>query len=282
MPHTPTLDPYEVFAIKYAHNAKPTRAAVFLGGDPHDAAMPLDYFIWVVRGHGRTYVVDVGFKPAVARRRGRDLQRTPDEALALLGIGPEEVAEILITHLHFDHAGGLDLFPRARVHVQQREIAFATGPCMCHAAIGGHYEEDDVVEMVRRIFRGQVCFHHGDEEIAPGLSLHHVGGHTDGSQAVRVWTRRGWLVLASDAAHFYENIFDRRSFMWTANVGDHLVAFDRLVALAQSPDHVIPGHDPMVMAQYPAASAELQGLVVRLDEEPRFTTRSQFPAYQAR
>ena len=273
--------PYEVYAIKYAHNPKPTRSAVFLGGDPHDGPMPLDYFIWVIRGQGRTYVVDVGFKQSVAQRRGRTIERGPDEALACMGLGNSDVKEIFITHLHFDHAGGLDLFPDARVHVQQRELAFATGPCMCHSAIGHPYEEDDVVEMVRRVFRGKVTFHHGDEEIAPGISLHHLGGHTDGTQAVRVWTQRGWLVLASDAAHFYENIFERRSFTWVYNVGDHLLAFDRLVALAQSPDHVIPGHDPMVMAQYPAPSPELEGIAVRLDAEPRFSTRSKFPHYKA-
>lgn len=273
------LEPYEVYAVKYARNDRPRRSDVFLGGDPHDGPMPLDYFIWVVRNGQRTYVVDLGFQGEVARRRGRTLIRSPTEALACVGLDGNSVREVLITHLHFDHAGSLDAFPQARIHVQRREMSFATGPCMCHASIGGHYEEEDVVQMVRRIFRGKVSFHCGDEEIAPGISVHHIGGHTDGLQVVRVWTARGWLVLASDAAHFYANIFERRPFTWTYNVGDHLLGLGRLAELAESWDHIVPGHDPLVMAQYSAPTPDLEGIVVRLDVEPEFSVLEKFPGF---
>lgn len=273
------LDPYEVYAVKYARNERPKRSDVFLGGDPHDGPMPLDYFIWVVRNARRTYVVDLGFQDEVARRRGRTLTRSPREALACVGVDSNAVTEVLITHLHFDHAGSLDACPKARIHVQQREMHFATGPCMCHASLGGHYEEEDIVQMVRRIFKGQVTFHCGDEEIAPGLSVHHVGGHTDGLQVVRVWTARGWLVLASDAAHFYANMFESRPFTWTYNIGDHLLGFGRMAELAESYDHIIPGHDPLVMAQYAAPSPELEGIVVRLDWVPKFSILKEFPNF---
>lgn len=273
------IEPYEIHAVKYAHNPAPKRRDVFLGGDPHDGPMPLDYFIWVVRNSQRTFVVDLGFEADVAKRRGRTLERTPQNALELAGVGGSDVKDVIITHLHFDHAGGLSACPHARIHVQQREMHFAVGPCMCHASIGGHYEENDIVEMVRRNFKGKVSFRRGDEEIAPGISVHCVGGHTDGLQIVRIWTRRGWVVLASDAAHFYENIFRSRPFTWTYNVGDHLLSFNRMAELAESYDHIIPGHDPVVTTQYPPASPDLEGISVRLDLEPKFSILEKFSGF---
>lgn len=269
-------EPWEVYAVKYARNDRPRRPDVFLGGDTSTDPMPLDYFVWVLRRAGRTVLLDLGFHHDVAARRGRTLLRTPTEALAAFGITPNDVDEIYISHLHFDHAGRIDLFPDVPLHIQRSEMVFATGACMPTHAVGSFYEEDDVVELVRRVFRGQVIFHDGDDVVEEGLSVHLIGGHTDGSQVLRVWTRRGWLVLASDASHFYANVFEKRPFMWTYNVGDNILGFDRLLALADSPDHVIPGHDPLVMEQYPAPSDELEGIVARLDVSPRFSIAERF------
>jgi glyoxylase-like metal-dependent hydrolase (beta-lactamase superfamily II) len=118
---------------------------------------------------------------------------------------------------------------------------------------------------VRRAYAGRVRFHDGDAELAPGVSLHLVGGHTMGLQIVRVATRRGWVVLASDASHFYANMEQQRPYPIVYNLGDMADGWRRAHALADSPAHVIPGHDPLVMERYPAASSELRGTVVRLD-----------------
>lgn len=268
-PHA--VEPWEVYAVKYTRNDRPRRTDVFLGGDASTDPMPLDYFVWVLRRGNRTLLVDLGFHHDVAARRGRTLLRTPIEALAAFDITPGDVERVLISHLHFDHAGRIDLFPDVPLHIQRSEMEFATGACMPMASVGGFYEETDVVELVRRVFRGDVVFHDGDDILEEGLSVHLLGGHTDGTQIIRVWTRRGWLVLASDAAHFFANIMEKRPFMWTYNVGDNILGFDRLLSLADSPDHIIPGHDPLVMEQYPAPSAELQGIVARLDADPQFS-----------
>ena len=171
------LEPYEVYAIKYAENLATKRSDVFLGGDRHDGPMPFDFFVWVIVGNGRRFVVDVGFKKEVAARRKRSHLICPTEGLRMLGIGREDVQDIIITHLHYDHAGNLDLFPKARVHLQDREMQFATGRFMTHRSIGHGFEEEDIVQMVRKVFRRQAAFHDGDEEIAPGISLHLIGGH---------------------------------------------------------------------------------------------------------
>jgi glyoxylase-like metal-dependent hydrolase (beta-lactamase superfamily II) len=258
------LDPYQIYALKYAYNDR--RAAEnFIGGDPHDRPMPLDYFVWLIRGNGREIVVDTGFSAAMAAKRKRDHLRCPTEALRALQCDAATVKDVVVTHLHYDHAGNFDLFPQATLHLQEREMHYATGKYMCHECFRGAFEVEDVVGMVREVYEGRVRFHDGDVELFPGISLHLIGGHTMGLQVVRVATRRGWVVLASDASHFYANMEQVRPFPIVWSVADMVDGYSKLRALADSPAHIVPGHDPLVMQRYPAPSKALEGIAVRLD-----------------
>ncbi len=255
---------HEVYALKYAHHAR-TAKENFLGGDAHDGPMPMDYFVWLIRGAGREIVVDTGFNVAVATKRGRRVTLPVEEGLRRMGVDPAQVKDAAITHLHYDHVGNFDLFPAATFHLQDLEMQYATGRCMAVEAMRHAYELEDVVGMVRRVYAGRVRFHDGEGEIAPGVTLHHVGGHTMGLQIVRVATRRGWVVLASDASHYYANMEQSRPFPIVYNVGDMVEGWQRAQRLAESPAHVIPGHDPLVLARYPAPAPALEGVVARLD-----------------
>ena len=258
------MDKYEVYALKYAYNDR--RAAEnFIGGDPHDRPMPLDYFVWLIRGNGHEIVVDTGFSAAMAAKRGRDHLRCPAEALRTLQCDAEKVKDVVVTHLHYDHVGNFDLFPKATLHLQEREMQYATGRYMCQECFRGAFEVEDVVGMVREVYAGRVRFHDGDVDLFPGISLHLIGGHTMGLQVVRVATRRGRMVLASDASHFYANLEQVRPFPIVFNVADMVQGYARLRELADSPAHIIPGHDPLVLARYPAPATALQGIVARLD-----------------
>ena len=259
---------FEVYAIRYAHRGDRTRSSNFVYKDEHDAPMPLDYFVWLIRNDRHTFVADTGFGQRASAERGSPLLRSPAEGLKLMGVDAAEVENVILTHMHYDHAGGLDAFPNANLHVQQTEMQFATGPCMCFEAIKKPFDVEDVVTMVRRLYDGRVTFHDGDVELMPGLSLHKIGGHSDGLQAVRVWTQRGWVVLASDASHFYENMLTNNPFIIVYNMGDVLNGYHKLFLLGETKDHVIPGHDPKVREYYPAPSEDLQGIVMRLDVEP--------------
>jgi len=259
---------YEVYALRYATLPEQRSPQNFLGGDPHDVAMPLDYFVWLIRSPERVVVVDTGFDRETAAKRGRTHLRCPGETLRRLGVDPDAVRDVVVTHLHYDHCGNHALFPHARFHVQDREMAYATGRCMTHGGLRAPFEADDVVEMVRKVFAGRVVFHDGAKVLAPGIEVHRVGGHTDGLQIVRVWTQRGWVVLASDASHFYANMEEERSFPLVYNVGDMIEGFRTAYRLADGPDHVVPGHDPLVMRRYPAANPYLEGVAVRLDADP--------------
>ena len=255
---------YRVFAIKYARHERRSPAN-FIGGDSHDVPMPLDYYVWAVVGESRTFIVDTGFDAAMASQRGRQITHPVADGLKAIGIDVAAVQDVIVTHMHYDHAGNLDLFPAARVHLQDREMAYCTGRCMCHPALSRSFEADHVAAMVRRVFSGTVSFHDGDAPIAPGLSVHFVGGHTMGLQVVRVRTRKGWLVLASDASHLYANMEQRRPFPTAYNVGDMLEAYARLYSLADAPELVIPGHDPEVLKRFPALGREHEGWIARLD-----------------
>ena len=245
------LPDYEVYAIRYARMAR-GRAANFLGGDPHDGPMPMDFFVWLVRGAGQCVLVDTGFNADTAMRRQRDMLGCPIDRLARLGVMPEQIHDVVLTHLHYDHAGNLAKVPHARLHVQDDEMGYATGRCMCHATLRHAYEVEDVVALVRRVYEDRVVFHDGDAVLHPGIELLKIGGHTKGLQAVRVHTRRGWVVLASDASHYYENMESGRPFPIVFNVADMLAGHARVRQAASGPDHVVPGHDPQVLVRYGA------------------------------
>lgn len=246
---------WEVYALRYGDQQR-IRGINFIGaGDPHDTPMPLDFYVWLLRCGSRTIAVDTGFRAVAAPERGRRILRQVETALADLDSDPAGVNDVIITHLHYDHAGNLDLFPNAAFHLQEREIGFATGRHMCVPCIRHAFDVEDVVRMVRALYAGRVRFHSGDAQVAPGVSVHHVGGHTDGLQMVRVETARGPLVLASDASHFYANMQEGLPFPIVFNLGEMAAGWGRARALAGGREEmVVPGHDPRVRALYPAVA----------------------------
>ena len=268
---------YEVHAIKYAHLARKAWE-VQIQPDPHDADFPMDYFVWVAipldeNGKraigGKPIVIDTGFNATVGKKRGREVKRNPADLLKDFGVDPAEVEDVIVTHLHYDHIGNWDKFPKARFHLQDKEMQFATGRHICMGGFRHAYEIDDIVGMIRALYGQRVVFHDGDEEIAPGISVHLIGGHTLGLQAVRVATRRGFVVLASDAVHLAPHLDEMRIFPTTYNIAEVLEGYETLKRLAPSRQHIVPGHDPGVTASYPAAKPGLEGWVVKLDEAPR-------------
>jgi len=257
---------YEVFAIKYAELPREAHAN-FVDGDPHEtSAMPLNYFVWVARNEQRTIVIDTGFGETVGQRRGRTITRPVAEGLLAIDIDPGEVRDVVITHLHYDHCGNDNLFAKARFHLQDAEMEYATGRSMCHHGIAHAFEADDVARMVQRVFAGRVEFHDGDDALAPGITLHRIGGHTKGLQVVRVETANGPVVLASDASHFYAHYEQQRAFPVLYNLAELLEGYKTLVKLAGPGRRIIPGHDPLVLQRYPAASHATADWIVRCDQ----------------
>lgn len=246
---------HRINAIRYARHER-MAAANFLGSDDDASPMPLDYYVWLIERVGMAPVlVDTGCGPDAAARRGRQMIRPVEEGLRAMGVEPAAITEVILTHLHYDHAGSLALFPNARFHVQVSEMASATGRSMTHAAVRAPFDAEPVSEMVRLLFSDRVIFHDGDEPFAPGIVLRHLAGHTAGLQAVEVSTARGPVVIASDVAHFYANLVRGVPFPIVVDVPAYLDAHRRLLSLVPGIDHVIPGHDPLVLTAFPAGDA---------------------------
>ena len=154
--------------------------------------------------------------------------------------------------------------------LQEREMAYATGRCMCNGLLRHPFSVEHVTLMVRHVYGERVTFYSGDGEVAPGVTVHRVGGHSDGLQVVRVDTARGPVVLASDASHFFANLHRRSPFPIVYNIGDMAVGWETVERLAGHPDRFIPGHDPIVAEIYPRASDKVDAFALHLDPSRSF------------
>lgn len=242
---------WKVYAVKYSDRNARLRADSFIFDDHPAEQHGMDYFVWVLDNGSRKIVVDTGFDHAEASRRDRSILRDPAKAIEAVGVNAETVDTVIITHLHYDHAGGLDRYPNAKFHLQAAEMAYATGPCMCHGTLQMPFTADHVCEMVQHVYSGRVIFHDGSAEVAPGVRVHCVGGHSRGLQVVEVDTEHGPLCLASDATHYYENFMKGKPFPIVAEVENTLIGYQTLLRIGGSAERVIPGHDPLVTSYFP-------------------------------
>lgn len=244
-------DVWEIWSMCYATGARRVHDN-FTIRDMHDGPMPLDYNLWILRNEKRVVLVDTGFGPRAADERGRPQLFDPIEGLRQLGIDPDKIEDIVITHLHYDHAGNIDRFGKARFHVQDGEVAFATGRCMCEEHMRMPYDVEDVVTLVRHTYVDRVVFHDGDDDLLPGLTLHAFPGHSAMVQAVRVNTARGPVLLASDSTHYFANILNMKPFVLTVDTPATIQSYQKILKLAGSADRLIPGHDPKIRRLYPS------------------------------
>lgn len=261
-------DEWEVYALKYAERNERTRSDSFIMDDDHVSPHPMDYFIWLLKNGNQSIVVDTGYDREEAERRDRALIHHPADLLEGLGVSSTGVQTVILTHLHYDHAGDLKSYPNAMLHLQAAEMAYATGPCMCHDHMRMPFTGEHICDAVLALYSGRVDFAEGVREIAPGVETHLVGGHSRGLQAVRVKTRRGWVVLASDTAHYYENFQKQKPFPIVVDMENVLRGYRKLYDLGDSANHIIPGHDPLVRTFYPPLKSEDDSIVV-LHADPK-------------
>ena len=240
---------WRVVAIRYATAQMPA-AHLELDADVHDAIGALDYFIWVASKDDRHVIVDTGFEPEEGARRGRRLIMHPVDSLRELGIDPKAVSDVILTHLHYDHAGNLDAFPNARFHLQDAEMNYATGRCMCHTRMRRPFSVNDVNRAVRLVYEDRMIFHDGDFEFSAGISVHKIGGHSRGLQVVRVEGKSRAIVIASDALHLERYLDDGKVFPMFADYEDVLDGYRRLRHLAGATGLILPGHDPGVISAF--------------------------------
>jgi glyoxylase-like metal-dependent hydrolase (beta-lactamase superfamily II) len=237
------MNPYKIYTLYYGKRDA-TTADYFLD-DTANIPIGMGYYLWVATNGEHTVVIDLGYHEDVGEQRGRTLVRRPAELLDKIGVDPKSVQHAIVTHMHWDHVGGYALFPHARFYLQERELHFWTGARM--AEWQSSLEEEELVAVVRLHFRGRLGLCDGTQEIVPGITVHHVGGHTMGSQIVQVETGRGTAVVASDAAKLYRNFKEDIPQPRSHSVPDQISGYQLIKRLASKEDLIIPGHDPEAM-----------------------------------
>lgn len=247
---TPAAAHYDAFAIRYATIENFATSGLIAGADRarrQDIAM----MVWLARAPGRNVLMDAGFyrDKFVTRWKPKDFER-PSLAIAKVGLKPEDVTDIIISHIHWDHADGADLFPKARVWIQRAEYDYyidSTG-----RAKSSTIDSADAAMLFTIKHEGRLQLVDGDSvTILPGITVFTGGKHTFASQFATVATDAGTVVLASDNAYLYENLLNRRPIAQTLDSLSNLRAQDRMKQLAGSPGLIVPGHDPAVFTRFP-------------------------------
>lgn len=257
----PAPPQYQVYAVRYATVPNfPLRGLV--AGAPRDARTDLAMTLWVIRApDGRVMLFDAGFyrDKFITQWKPRDYV-TPAQAVERLGIMPGDVQDVVISHIHWDHADGVDLFPNAHVWLQQDEYDYYVGPfgAPLHTGI----DSLDAQMLFTLNAEGRVSRIAGDSaEVFPGIRAYLGGKHTYASEYLSVPTRSGTVILASDNVYLYENLDDHRPIAQTLDSLSNLAAQRRMLALASKPALIVPGHDPAVFTRFPRVA---EG-IVRID-----------------
>ena len=237
----------------------PVRALV--AGADSSRRMDVAVMVWMLRSNNRVVLVDAGFyrDKFIARWSPADYLR-PSEAVRAAGVEPGDVTDIIVSHVHWDHLDGVDLFPNATIWLQRAEYEHHIG--LDGAVLDRAVDADDATMLARLRSTGRVRLIDGDaREVLPGITVYIGGKHTFESQYAGVRTRSGTAVIASDNAYLYENLENRRPIAQTLDSLSNLAAQARMLTIASSPRLVVPGHDPLVFQRFPLVR---QG-VVRID-----------------
>ena len=252
----PEADKYDVYAVRFATLANFPVSSLVAGAD-RARRMDIAMTIWVLKGaDGRIALVDSGFHREQYFRQFtvRDYVK-PSEAIAPLGLKPGDITDIFLTHMHWDHAGGVDLFPSARVWIQKDEYDYYASDAWQSRTTHGGIDADDVLEIVKRNTQGKVSFVRGDDDTSlSGIGFGVGGKHTWQSQFVTVQLRERVAVVASDNMYLYENLDAHAPIAQTLDAASNLRAQDRMRSIASEPRLLIPGHDPAVFTRFPRIS----------------------------
>ena len=244
---------YEVYALSYGtYPGFPVSALI--GGADKNRKIDLQMMIWLLKGsNGKRILVDTGcYRDTIAQLKGIKNFIKPSDTLVKVGLSANDITDVIVSHMHWDHADGIDLFPNAKIWIQKAEYDYYTGAAWQPGGKHGGIEPDDVLTLVRLNTQQKVNLIDGDDrEIIDGIRVYTGGRHTFASQYVGVHTDNGTVVIASDNMYLYENLEKHAPIAQTFDADSNIKAQDRMRQIASRPDLIIPGHDPEVFVKFP-------------------------------
>ena len=244
---------YEVYALSYGVYPNFPVSGLIAGADK-TRKIDLQMMVWLIKGaNGKNILVDTGcYHENVVKGKGIQNLIKASDAIAKLGVSPTDITDVIITHMHWDHADGMDLFPNAKIWIQKDEYAYYAGAAWQTGGKHGGIEPDDVLTLVKLNTAGKANLVDGDNvEIMDGIKVYTGGRHTYASQYVSVQTASGTVVIASDNMYLYENLEKHAPIAQTFDADSNLKAQDRMKEIASRPDLIVPGHDPAVFVKFP-------------------------------
>lgn len=249
----------EVYALRYATSTC-RRASKFHRYTEHgalDGPIGMDFYFWLVRNEDRITLIDCGFDGRQTEFPAYRHSTHPIELLVRLGVEPEEVDHVVLTHMHFDHIGNIGLFPNATFSVARAEYEFWTGPFATKPFIGIGALPHEIGAVMRLLRQERLVLIDEEEVVAPGVRTRPYRGHTPGQLVTEVDTPTGQVVLASDALHFYEEMERDRPFSQFVDLEGMYRTYSALREMAARPDTtVVAGHDPLVLSRHPLVTDE--------------------------
>lgn len=244
---------YEAYAVRFGTLPQFRVAGLVAGADP-TRRLDIPVMVWLLKGsNGRRVLVDSGFyrQKFVDQWKVQNF-RSPADAVTAAGVRPEEISDIVISHAHWDHVDGADLFPKATIWIQRAEYAYYTGQAWHAHNTHGGIDEEDMLALLRINMQGRLRFVDGDDqEPLPGIRCYTGGKHTWASQYVAVQTAGGTAVFTSDNVYLYENLEKQAPIAQTLDAASNLQAQERIRKLASDRSLIVPGHDPAVFERYP-------------------------------
>jgi glyoxylase-like metal-dependent hydrolase (beta-lactamase superfamily II) len=244
------MNEYKIYALKYAGPAESSGALLMWLKD-WEKTVKRSHYLWCLKGPEETIVVDAGTSPEMALERNLIGYISPAEVLSRMGVKSDEVRHVFLTHMHWDHMGGVRLFPKATFYVQESEYSFwLKGPLIRRPVIKPFIDEAASSYLASLEGSPRLVFLRGDQEVLPGIQCLYAPGHTVGLQAVAVNTARGTAILGSDCAHLFRNYREDWPSAFIFNLADWLRSYEKLRSRVSTLDLLFPGHDPLMSTNY--------------------------------
>lgn len=246
-------DKYEIYALKFASlNFKMPVAFAAVGSKSKDSTQ-ICYMIYLIKGNGRNVLVDAGFtEPLKKYPMQAFTYERPDVLLKRVNINPNDITDVIITHPHRDHIGGIDLFPNAMAWMQKEDFNYFVGTAWQKGGDSENFTDKDVLKIIQKNIDGKLTLINGDSiEIMPNIKVFIGSKHTYESQYVLIGTGADKVIIASDNSWLYYNLANLLPIPITFDQKAYLKNLKRMKSMVKNIDLIVPGHDPLVFTKFP-------------------------------